>query len=102
MYRVPDLKLVVMASKDHERVFKSVSRDFNIFQTLSRSSFLKEIWEPSPGFIRVCFSQSYYKKNIGDTVIYYFQWDIFVSRVDGDGRHRGQTAGGKFTKRTSK
>ena len=69
MYRVPDLKLVVMASKDHERVFKWVSRDFNIFQTLIRSSSLKEFWEPCLGFIEVCLSQTYYKKNIGDTVI---------------------------------
>ena len=30
---------------------------------------MKEIWDPCPGFIEVCLSQSYYKKNIGDTVI---------------------------------
>ena len=92
-----------MASKDHERVFKWVSRDFNIFQTLIQSSSLKEFWEPCLGFMEVCLSQTYLKQEEHRWYCnYYFQGDIFISRVDGDGRHRGQRAGGKFTERTSK
>ena len=93
-----------MASKDHERVFKWVSRDFNIFQTLIRSSSLKEFWEP--GALSEVYGSVSYPNLLQEEHRWYcnycFQGDIFISRVDGDGRHRGQTAGGKFTERTSK